>query len=238
MKRNLTLLVSVLMLLSIGITNIWAQDEDTGLLRFVHVIPNSSAIDIYTDGQLTVSGLAYGQASNYINAPAGTHEIVVRESGQTSTLWQQQIDVSSEVPQTLLASTNAPLQFNIYSDDFTPLELGTTRFKAIHAIDGGPDVDILAGGDEVVSGLSFGEFIGTFDIPVGLYELTALVTGEPSNIVLPATPFSLISNSTQMLILYGTPESPQTLIISQPTNSIGDSGFVRLAHWSSGKYRH
>lgn len=231
MKRVVILLAVVLALFSMGAVGTFAQSDDTGALRFVHVIPGVAAIDIYTDNQLTVSNLDFGEASNYINVPAGSHQITVRPRGVTTILWQQEVNASADLPQTLIASTIDPLQFVAYEDDFTPVALGTTRFKAIHAISNASGVDILVEGDEVVSNLQYGDFIGTFDIPADVYELVVFPNGESEeNAILPALPVSLASNTSYQVILYGTASIPDALVLSAPTAPEAGSGFLRLAH--------
>ena len=54
--------IIVLMLISSGVTSVFAQTSTDGLVRFVHAIPGASAVDVYTDGQLTISNLAFGKS--------------------------------------------------------------------------------------------------------------------------------------------------------------------------------
>lgn len=235
MKRIVILLATLLVLVTISSSTVFAQSEDSGALRFVHVIPGVAAIDIYVDSQLTVSNLAYGEASNYIHVPAATYQITVRPRGVTTILWQQQITVDSQRPLVLIASTIDPLEFVAYEDDFTPVALGTTRFKAIHAIANAPGIDILVEADTVASNLQYEEFIGTFDIPAGVYRLVAFPNGTSEDrALLPRTPFNLVSNTSYQLILYGTASIPDALLLSAPLAPDGDSGFVRLAHTVAG----
>ena len=228
MKRLISLLAVLVLVLALGVVSASAQFSDSGQVRFVHAIPGVTAVDIYTDGQLTVSGLGYGTASNYITAPAGERQITVRPRGLTTVLWQQTVNVTPS-PQTLIASTIDPLQFNAYADDFSPLELGQTRLKIIHAIAGGPTVDVLAGSDAITQGLSYGGEIGTFDIPADTYDLSIVVSGA-EDVVLPATPFGLVGGTAQMVIAYGTAAIPEVMVLSAPTVADGPAGFLRIGH--------
>jgi len=228
MKRLISLVAVVVLVLALGVVSTSAQFSDNGQVRFVHAIPGVTAVDIYTDGQLTVSGLDYGTASNYISAPVGERQITVRPRGLTTILWQQTVNVTPS-PQTLIASTIDPLQFNAYADDFSSIELGQSRLKIIHAVAGGPSVDVLAGEDAITQGLTYGGEIGTFDIPADVYDLSVVVSGTEDT-VLPATPFSLIGGTTQMVIVYGTAAIPEVMVLSAPTAADGPAGFLRVAH--------
>ncbi len=224
MKRIWSIAIVVFVL-----TGTQAQDGGTGLLRFVHVIPGVAGVDIYTDGQLTVSNLNYGEASNYIQVNAGTRDVSVTVGGVTTILWEQQINANPDAPQTLIASTIDPLQFVAYDDDFTPVELGTSRFKAIHAINAAEGVDLLVNDEEIISEMQYGDSIGTFDIPANVYSLTAFPTDDlTDDPILPLTPMSLVSNTSNILILYGTPALPESILLTAPLD--GSGGLVRLAH--------
>ncbi|PJF21970.1 MAG: hypothetical protein CUN56_08390, partial [Phototrophicales bacterium] len=98
------------MLIGMAVISVSAQAAEA-YLRFVHVIPGVSAIDIYADGQLTVRNLAYGESSNYILFEDGLHQIVVTPSGITTELWRQQVSAMADIPQTLVAASIDPLQF-------------------------------------------------------------------------------------------------------------------------------
>lgn len=230
MKRLIRRTAIVLVLFSIGLSGIMAQsDSDAAYLRFVHVIPGVTAFDVYVDGQLTVSSLEYGEASGYVNVPPGGHDVAVRTSGLTTVLWQQQIDAQLGEPKTLIASTIDPLLFDVYTDDFKTVSMGTTRLRIVHAISGGGGVDIMYGGDPIANNVAYRETVGAFDLPADTYAFSVLATGGDSPI-LSETPFSLVSNTSQMLLLYGTPALPEALVLSAPLAGETDNGALRLAH--------
>ena len=219
-------LVFVLMLIGMSVMSLSAQAADA-YLRFVHVIPGVSAIDIYTNGELTVRGLAYGEASNYVMLEDGLYQITVTPSGITTELWRQQISALADTPQTLIASSIDPLQFQTFEDDFSPLAAGTSRLRLIHAIDGAAAVDVSSADQTVVGGLAYGATSGGFDLPASSYPFTITAAGAE---LLPETLFNLVSNTTQMAIVYGTPNAPEVLVASAPVGAESGAGFVRIAH--------
>src|SRR4051794_15982498 len=120
-----------------------AQQSGGAHIRFVHVIPGASAVDIYTDGQLTIRDLSYGQTTNYVEVGAGAHHISVMGTGTTSSIWEQDINPSANTSLTLVASSASAAAFSVFQDDLNTLPLGKTRFTAIHAIADAPNVDVL-----------------------------------------------------------------------------------------------
>ncbi|MCS7070649.1 MAG: DUF4397 domain-containing protein, partial [Anaerolinea sp.] len=163
LKRTLLLIV-VLLSSAIVSVSVLAQMDDgaVGQVRFVHAIPGAAAIDVYTDGQLTVSGLEFGRASEDIRMPAGERRIVVTGAGLTTRLWSQTISVLADTASILIASATDPLGFQPFPVDLNPLDLGKARITAIHAINGGTTASlVLANGSEVASGLTYNTPFGT-----------------------------------------------------------------------------
>ncbi|MCL4252854.1 MAG: DUF4397 domain-containing protein, partial [Anaerolineae bacterium] len=227
MKKLIRFLTPLVILMSFMFSVSTAQ-EANGYFRFVHAIPGVSGVDIYLNGNLSVSGLRFGNASGYINVPAGNHTLSVRPAGLTTLLWEQPVTATAGVPNTMVASSIDPLQFVPFEDDFTATAVGVSRFQVIHAIADAPEVDVVAEGQTVVSGLGYGASSGRFDIPAEVYNI-AVSLGD-GTVVFPETPYSLISNTTQVLLLYGSAALPEATLISAPTSGEGDAGFVRFAH--------
>jgi len=229
LRRLLFGVLTLILLLVVG--GAMAQ-SDEAQLRFVHAIPGAAAVDIYTDGQLTISGLDFGQASNFVNVPAATHQITVTQTGATTPLWEQAVTPGAGSALTLVAATTNPLQFSVYEDNLDPLRLGQARLTAIHAIDGGPAVDlVLTDGRVVIPDLEFNQPAGTLDVPAFLYDLVLVPSGEGVDKALtdPITS-ALASGTSYTLLIYGTSNSPQALWLTAPTSAEADSGFVRLVN--------
>jgi hypothetical protein len=208
-----------------------AQSSDA-LIRFVHVVPGAAAVDIFTDGQLTISNLDFGEASNYVKVPAQAHTVAVTQAGATTPLWEQEITPGAGSALTLVAASTEPLTFTVYEDNLDPLRLGQARLTAIHAVDGGPTLDLaLTDGQPALPGLEYNQAAGTLDVPALLYEFVAVPSGESvDNAVTEVIPAALNSGTSYTLLIYGSANAPETLWLSAPVSAEPDSGFVRLAH--------
>lgn len=230
--QRLRLVITVAVLL-LAIVPAFAQGGDgSSWLRFVHVVPGASSVDVYTDGELTITGLSFGEASNYVTVNGGTHTITVTLRGETASLWEQQIGVSPNAALTLVASSTDPLGFQAYEDDLTPLTLGNARLTAIHAIAGAPTVDVvLADGRAVMPGLQYNQPYGTLDLASQVYDIAIVPEGETvENAIIPATSLALNSGTSYMAVVYGTASDADILLLSTSTLSDGEGGNVRLVH--------
>lgn len=239
MKRLMKIgsVLVALLLLALNMTGTLAQGGDAQL-RFVHAIPGASAIDIYTDGQLTASGLAYGTATTYINAPAGDHQVTVTATGATNAIWQQTISAPNGAALTLVAASASQPSFLVYVDDLSPIAAGKARLSAIHAISGGSAVDlVLTDGRSVIPGLEFGvqQLPGTLDVPSFAYDFAVVPGGQGvDKALVTANAVALDSNVSYMLLVYGTAEAPAVLALTASTQPEADGGFVRVVHGVTG----
>ncbi len=213
-----------------------AAQSGEAQLRFVHAIPGASAVDVYVDGQLAASNLSYGTASTYVGVTASAHQVSVMQAGSASTLWTQDISAGAGTSFTLIASSASQAVFTVYQDDVNPLALGKARFTAVHAIAGGAAVDvILADGRPVIPGLQFDQPYGTLDLPVMSYDLAVVPAGGAiGDALVPAQSYSLNSGTSYVLVVYGTADAAQALLLSATTQPQGDGGYVRIVHAVSG----
>ena len=230
-KRLLLLGLLVALLLIAGSIVTSAQTSDSsGMFRFVHVVPDVGEVDIYTNGQLTITGLGYGEGTEYIQAPIGTHTITARARGVATDLWSQEITVDV-TPLTLIASNAQSPIFEVYNDDLATLEVGQSRLMLIHAIADGPTVALTINGDEVAPEFAYPQSIGTFDVPAGFYSLGATATN--GTVVASDAPLNQNSGTSQFAILYGTANAPAILTLAASTSD-SNSSLVRIAHTVAG----
>ena len=234
MKKLRTLIPVLLLIAAFTGVSVFAQGSTDALVRFAHAIPGAGAVDIYVDGQLTIANLDFGQASNYLTAPAIDHQITVTPTGATTALWEQAFTPGAGRAFTLVASSfDEPVAFTSFEDILEPLPLGKSRFTTIHAIADGPAVDIvLDDGRPLVLQQSYDQPYGTLDVPVFTYNLAVVPSGEGvDNALLSLENTALNTGTSSMLLIYGTAANPQATLLSAATRpETENSGFVRLAH--------
>jgi uncharacterized protein YraI len=219
------------LIFGLGALPVFGQSNEA-LLRFVHVVPGASSIDVYVNGQLAIRELRYGSASSYIGVSAGDNAIVVTQTGVTTPLWQQTVGSAPGTATTLIASSTQTLRFTAYSDDLNPLPFGKTRLTAAHAVEGAGAVDVVLGdGRVVIPSLGYNQPFGTFDIEANTYSFGVVPAGGTlDNPILPAADFALNTNTSYIIVVYGTANQPSFLTLSAPTRAEVAGGFVRIGH--------
>jgi hypothetical protein len=225
-------LITVVLALLLALTSAGAQDSGLAKVRFVHAIPGASAIDVYTDGQLTASNVGFGSGTTYALIPAGPHSIAVTAAGSQSALWEQTIDSVAGSATTMVAASASDARFTPFAEDLAPLDLGKARMTVIHAIAGGPAVDlILANGAPVIPGVEALVPSGTIDAPVGVYDFAVIPAGGDAASALVSLPAQALNTGTSyMVVVHGTAEEPRAIALTSAVNGSGDAGFVRVIH--------
>ena len=238
MKKATRYSIALLVVIAAAIltsASVMAQ-AGNAMLRFVHTIPGANAVDVYTDGQLTISGLNFGTASTYVNVSSGDHQLKVTASGSTNALWEQTVSAADGSATTLIAASASDPNFLVYPEDLSTLALGKARLTAVHAISGGPAVDlVLSDGRPVIPGLEFGQAAGTLDVPALAYDFAVAPSGQTvDKALLKADGVALDTGTSYMLVVYGTTDKPEALVLANATKGDSNSGFVRIAHGVSG----
>lgn len=237
-KTRRALLVIALLLIGSLVLIARAQTSPAAQVRFVHVVAGAPPIDIYIEGSLAIAGLGFGEASPYISIPAGDLAIAVTAAESSDLLWQQTVTAQDDSALTLIASSSDPLSFTVFSENLNPLALGKARFTAIHAIPGAPEINVLlADGRAIVPQLGYNQPYGTLDLPALVYQLSVVPVGaDTTETLIPLAPYALEGGTSYILLVYGTADAPETLLLQAVTDSspAEQTGRVRVAHLVAG----
>jgi len=82
-SRHLIPLVALLLVMSaLCVPSVAAQTSTSAAaVRVIHASPDTPAVDVYVDGEKTVSALGFTQARGYLSVPAGPHLLQVFGQG-------------------------------------------------------------------------------------------------------------------------------------------------------------
>ena len=160
--------------------------QGQGRLRVVHLSPDSPPVDVVLDGDTVVRGLVYRDASEYLDASAGSHTLQVSAAGTTTTLLDQDISVTDGADYTVMVANLAvALETIVLTDDNNPPPAGKIKVRAVHASPGAGRVDVyVTTPDDVLTGavpalidVRFGQFSNYLDADAGTYRVRVTVTG-------------------------------------------------------------
>lgn len=156
------------------------------MIRVIHGSPRAPAVDVYAKGSsdALIEGLAYGQATAWLEVPAATYELEIRPAGGSpfdapvySTGELELTDgamVSALAAGQLGADGDAAFRVIPLVEDWDDAALGDTQVRIVHAGSDAPavSIDVHADGSDEVEGLA--RFADTGSAGVGVPAKTEL----------------------------------------------------------------
>jgi hypothetical protein len=171
-----------------------APAAGTGLVRMMHLSPDTPSVDAYIDSvsdpsaKVVLPAVSYGDVSPYQTVPAGTYTVSARAAGaDPASPPVLGITVTVEPgTATTIAGVGyfADLGFAVLSDDLSLPPAGQSRARVINAAGTAATLDLsLQDKGQLASGLGFAENTDYVDVPGGPARLS--VSGGPAPADLP-----------------------------------------------------
>ena len=155
-------------------------------LRLIHGSPDEVNLDLSVDSKVVATNIGYEAASAYVAVSAGTHQIVLNQTGTTNALLSQSVTISSSTSQSLLATNYASTLAGVtLTDDLTAPTSGNFKLRIVNAAPaaGSVDVYILPTSTDyntvspTISGLAF-ESASTYQsLAAGTFQVTITQAG-------------------------------------------------------------
>jgi hypothetical protein len=157
-----------------------ADSHDMAMVRVVHASPDAPNVDVWVDGETVLTDVPFTAVSDYLSVPAGTYNIQVTPTGDTTAVIEADLTFEAGTGTTIAAyGLVADITAAVFVDDLTTAD-GQAKLRAIHLSPSAPaDVDIaVQGGDVVVPGLSYPEASGYLTLDPGDYPLEIRAAGD------------------------------------------------------------
>jgi hypothetical protein len=241
-SRILTGLLVVAVLLALfgaAIDTRTAQAQSTqSRLRFLHAVAGAPEVDVYLDGVVVASGLAFGEVTPHLTVASGNHQVSLRQTGlgaDAPALIDGPAMLTQGLAYTMVAQgTPAAIQAALYEDILDEIGLGTARLAAINAIPDAPPLDVVNMENQPkLQGVAYGAPYGTVNHEVSLQDLVVIPAGgavESALATVGQVPLS--SGMLYTFVAYGSVSSASAMVLASPVNGAAGSVRVRFAHGS------
>lgn len=183
--RRLALLTAVLLLALPGS----AAAQETGTVTVVHGVPDTP-VDVYVNGEPTLPGFQPGTVTDPLSLPPGDYEIEIFAAGADAATEEPVITGSASLPAGANASIVAHLSeagaptLTTFVNDTSDVAAGQARLVVRHTA-AAPAVDVLAGGEPVLTGLS-NPNEASVEVPAGTVSAAVAATGTTEPVIGPA----------------------------------------------------
>ena len=194
------------------------DDDNTGpegeaRVRVVHASPDAPDVDVLLDDAVVLSDVPYLVASDYLEAPAGEHNVKVNAAGTTTTVIDEDVTLVDGTDYTVIASgLVAALTPIVLEDDNSTPAAGNARVRAIHGAPSAPAVDIyvtapgadLEGETPVLTGVAFGDVADYLEVPAGDYQVRVTPAGTKT-VEIDSGTLTLVSGQVRTAIAVDAP---------------------------------
>ena len=165
-----------------------AADGDAQL-SVLHGIPGMT-VDVYVNGELTLDDFTPGTLAGPLELPAGTYSVALTASDATDdsepALGPIDLPLEAGGNYTAVAHLTEAGEpgATLFTNDISMLEAGQGRLTVRH-VAAAPAVDILAGGDAVITNLSNPDE-KVLNLPAGTVSASVAATGTTDPVIGPA----------------------------------------------------
>jgi hypothetical protein len=155
-------------------------------IRVVHTSHDAPAVDIWVNGSLAISNLAYGESSGYAAVNAGTVNVKVVPAGATTpVVIEANLPIDQSKKYTVLAMNTLA---NITPVVATDADAGSkAKVRFIHASPDAPAVDIKlnnGSGASLFANTAFKSVRDFIDVDGGTYTLAVTAAGSSKEVVI------------------------------------------------------
>jgi Domain of unknown function (DUF4397) len=160
----------------------FAQGGGQAQVRVAHLAPDAPNVDVYVNGDPVLTDVAYTTVSGYLSLPAGTQQVTVYATGETtSPVIDTPVKLVAGGAYTVAAVglvADDSLTAQVYQDDLRSPASGNAKVRVVHASpDAGPVDVIPRGGQALVSGLAFPDASPYAEVSAGTYTLDVNAAG-------------------------------------------------------------
>src|ERR687897_666016 len=185
-RRLLVLGLALMIALALAAPAIAQSGE--AQVRVAHLAPDAPNVDVYVNGEPVLTDVAYTTISGYLPLPAGTQQVTVYATGDTSTpVIDAPVEVAAGGAYTIAAVglvADGSLTAQVYQDDLRAPSSGNAKVRVVHASpDAGPVDVVPRGGDPLVAGLAFPEATPYAEVPAGTYTLDVNAAGTNQTVL-------------------------------------------------------
>jgi hypothetical protein len=185
------------------------QAGDQALVRVAHFAPGLLKGDvyvIYVNGRLQLKGVPFKTVSDYLKVEPGKFKVEVREAGEpASSTPVIAATVGLEAGKAYTVAVFGQLtdvKAALLTDDMSRPANGRSKVRLIQAIPGEAAVDLVSGGDELISNARFPSASDYREVPAGTVDLEVRKAGS-DQVLARARNLNLPSGSISSLVAVG-----------------------------------
>lgn len=214
---------AVLALSAVGLAGPAAADtEDGAVLSVMHGVPDTP-VDVWVDDELTVDDFQPGDMAGPLDLPAGTYSVAITapdaEDTSEPVIGPVDLDLEAGGNYTAVAhldAEGAPTA-TLFTNDLSATAAGEGRLTVRHTA-AAPAVDVLAGGEAVISGLENPDE-ESLDLPAGTVSAAVAAAGTTDPVLGP-TDVEVADGVNTIVYAWGSLEDDTLALATQTIDGL------------------
>ncbi|MDM8083766.1 DUF4397 domain-containing protein [Cellulomonas cellasea] len=195
-----------------------AATGDNAQLSVLHGVPDLT-VDVWVNGERTIDDFTPGSLAGPLDLPAGTYTVAITaaDAADASSPAIGPVDLPLDAGGNYTAvahlDTAGTPTATLFANDTSPTAAGQGRLTVRH-VAAAPAVDVLAGGQPVVSNLT-NPNEQSLDLPAGTVSATVVAAGTTAPALLGPADVSVAEGSNTIVYAWGSATSePSTLALA------------------------
>ena len=192
----------------------------------VQIIHNSPypVVDIYVDNVEALGDVPYRASTGLLQIPTSTTVSIAPANGDIIADFPFTLETDGNYVVTaagILGNSSAPFGLIASGLEVTAVDSNHFGLKVFHGVTDAPAVDIYANGGLLVENLSYSEYAGYLQVPVGDYTIDVTAHGSEESVASFAAPLSGFGGGTGIVYASGflasASDSAFSLILTTPS---------------------
>ncbi len=198
-----------------------ASAADDAALSVLHGVPDLT-VDVYVNGELTLDDFEPGKLAGPLDLPAGTYTVAITAADAADdsdpAIGPVDLELAAGTNYTAVAHLDASGEptATLFTNDTSATKAGEGRLTVRH-VAAAPAVDVLAGGDAVISGLENPDE-KVLDLPAGTVSASVVAAGTTEPALLGPADVNVAEGTNTIVYAWGSATSdPATLALATQT---------------------
>ena len=193
-------------------------------VQIIHNSP-SPVVDIYVNGEEALGDIAFRATTALIELPLSTIVGVAPANDTIIASFPFNLDLDANYVVTatgIIGNSLTPFDLVPSTLEISAVDTNHFGLKIFHGATDAPAVDIYANGDLFVENISYSEYVGYVQVPVGDYTIDVTVTGSNVAVASFAAPLTGLGGGTGIVFASGflspaANDSAFSLILTTPS---------------------
>lgn len=175
------------LVLALALVPVVFAQSGTAKVRVIHASPDAPAVDVFVNGNRTLSNVPFFTASDYLDLAPGSYRLQIAPAGQPASAAVIDATATFQAGKAYSVAATGPvaaIKPTVIEDNLSAPASGNAKVRVYHFSPDAPAVDVkVANGATLISNLAFPDASAYLDVPAGAYNLQVTPAGGSAVVI-------------------------------------------------------